>query len=153
MTESVHFWRCSLQIRSLGYRSLHEGVRVLFVIWGSLAWSEPQTWSSKDESLCLIYNRARTRCRRVLEHLFLAQSAEVFESIVECWNRELLVCCTLLLTNTQSSTSTGFENSRRCCLRARRCTSLKFANCSAHGLRKYIMSYFWRIRKDQEASH
>ena len=32
------------------------------------------------------------RCRRVLEHLFRVQSAEVFESIVDCWSKDLPVC-------------------------------------------------------------
>ncbi|KAJ7070662.1 Dopey, N-terminal-domain-containing protein [Mycena amicta] len=78
-----------LTAKSPGYRSLHEGVRVLYLIWSTLAWSDRELWSSKDESLSMIYNRTRLRCRRVLEHLFRMQSAEVFESIIDCWNREL----------------------------------------------------------------
>ncbi|KAJ6520217.1 Dopey, N-terminal-domain-containing protein [Mycena sanguinolenta] len=78
-----------LTARSPGYRSLHEGVRVLYLVWSTLLWSDRETWSSKDDSLSLIYTRTRLRCRRVLEHLFRVQSAEVFESIIDCWNREL----------------------------------------------------------------
>ncbi|CAK5264480.1 unnamed protein product [Mycena citricolor] len=78
-----------LTARSAGYRSLHEAVRVLYLVWSTLAWEERSTWSSKDETLELIYSRTRLRCRRVLEHLFRVQSAEVFESIIDYWNREL----------------------------------------------------------------
>ncbi|KAJ7103154.1 Dopey, N-terminal-domain-containing protein, partial [Mycena belliarum] len=78
-----------LTARSPGYRSLHEGVRVLYLIWSTLLWTDREAWSSKDESLSLIYTRTRLRCRRVLEHLFRVQSAEVFESVIDCWNREL----------------------------------------------------------------
>ncbi|KAF8215761.1 Dopey, N-terminal-domain-containing protein [Mycena galopus ATCC 62051] len=78
-----------LTVRSPGYRSLHEGVRVLYLVWSTLMWSDRDIWSSKDDSLSLIYTRTRLRCRRVLEHLFRVQSAEVFESIMDCWNREL----------------------------------------------------------------
>ncbi|KAF7307364.1 Dopey-N domain-containing protein [Mycena indigotica] len=78
-----------LTAKSAGYRSLHEGVRVLYLVWSTLAWEERRVWESKDESLAMIYNRTRMRCRRVLEHLFRMQSAEVFESIIDCWNREL----------------------------------------------------------------
>lgn len=78
-----------LTARSPAYRSLDEGIRVLYSIWGTLVWTNPQTWASKDESLSVIYNRTRVRCRRVLEHLFRVQSAEVFESIVDCWSKDL----------------------------------------------------------------
>ncbi|KAF7302659.1 Dopey-N domain-containing protein [Mycena chlorophos] len=78
-----------LTAKSPGYRSLHEGVRVLYLVWSTLSWSDRELWSSKDETLSMIYNRTRLRCRRVLEHLFRMQSAEVFESIIDCWNREL----------------------------------------------------------------
>lgn len=80
-----------MQARSPAYRSLDEGIRVLYSIWGTLVWTNPQTWASKDESLSVIYNRTRVRCRRVLEHLFRVQSAEVFESIVDCWSKDLPV--------------------------------------------------------------
>ena len=80
------------QARSPGYRSLHEGVRILFSIWASLGRSDPSTWTPEEDSLAMIYSRTRTRCRRVLEHLFRVQSHEVLESIVDCWNREHMVC-------------------------------------------------------------
>jgi hypothetical protein len=35
----------------------------------------------------MIYYRARTRCRRALEHLFKAHPLEVLESVVEYWYR------------------------------------------------------------------
>ncbi|KAF5384809.1 hypothetical protein D9615_001099 [Tricholomella constricta] len=78
-----------LTARSPAYRSLDEGIRVLYLVWGTLSWTNPTSWSSKDESLSLVYNRTRIRCRRVLEHLFRVQSFEVFESIVDCWSRDL----------------------------------------------------------------
>ncbi|KAJ7897279.1 Dopey, N-terminal-domain-containing protein [Mycena olivaceomarginata] len=84
-----NFGEEQLTAKSPGYRSLHEGVRVLYLVWSTLLWSDRETWSSKDDSLSLIYTRTRLRCRRVLEHLFRVQSAEVFESIIDCWNREL----------------------------------------------------------------
>ncbi|KAJ7742186.1 Dopey, N-terminal-domain-containing protein [Mycena olivaceomarginata] len=74
-----NFGEEQLTAKSPGYRSLHEGVRVLYLVWSTLLWSDRETWSSKDD----------IRCRRVLEHLFRVQSAEVFESIIDCWNREL----------------------------------------------------------------
>ncbi|KAG5220330.1 Dopey, N-terminal-domain-containing protein [Salix suchowensis] len=80
------------QARSPGYRSLHEAVRVLYAMWEAMAWTQPTTRSSKDDSLSLIFNRSRLRCRRVLEHFFRAQSAEVFESIIECWSKQSTVC-------------------------------------------------------------
>ncbi|KAJ7610904.1 Dopey, N-terminal-domain-containing protein [Roridomyces roridus] len=78
-----------LTARSPGYRSLHEGVRVLYLVWSTLKWSDRELWSPKDDSLSLVYTRTRLRCRRVLEHVFRVQSAEVFESIIDFWNREL----------------------------------------------------------------
>ncbi|KAJ7755024.1 Dopey, N-terminal-domain-containing protein [Mycena maculata] len=78
-----------LTARSPGYRSLHEGVRVLYLVWSTLKWTDREPWTSKDETLSMIYTRTRLRCRRVLEHLFRVQSAEVFESVIDCWHREL----------------------------------------------------------------
>ncbi|KAF5380337.1 hypothetical protein D9757_007927 [Collybiopsis confluens] len=78
-----------LLVRSPAYHALNEGIRVLYLIWGTLAWEEPEDTSFRDESLAMIYTRTRTRCRRVLEHIFRVQSAEVFESIVDCWNRDM----------------------------------------------------------------
>ncbi|KAH6916730.1 Dopey, N-terminal-domain-containing protein [Coprinopsis sp. MPI-PUGE-AT-0042] len=74
---------------SVGYRSLDEGISVLYTIWASLIWKPPSTWSPKDESLAQIYSRSRARCRRALEHLFRMQSAEVFESIIDWWNKDI----------------------------------------------------------------
>ncbi|KAL0951843.1 hypothetical protein HGRIS_008504 [Hohenbuehelia grisea] len=77
-----------LTARSPAYRSLHEGVRVLYLIWVGLAWHNPQVWSPRDDSLSLIFNRSRMRCRKVLEHFFRVHGAEVFESVIECWSRQ-----------------------------------------------------------------
>lgn len=66
----------------------------------------------------MIYNRTRLRCRRTLEHLFRVQSAEVFESIVECWNRDkpvgtsrsqFLHALTPLKSHTGASAEAAFE--------------------------------------------
>ncbi|KAF9566957.1 hypothetical protein CPC08DRAFT_758587 [Agrocybe pediades] len=78
-----------LTSRSPGYRALDDGIRVLYSVWASLLWKAPYPWSPKDETLSLIYNRSRLRCRRVLEHLFRVQSAEVFESIIDWWSRDV----------------------------------------------------------------
>ncbi|KAG5652198.1 hypothetical protein H0H81_005933 [Sphagnurus paluster] len=87
-SETVQQTDEQLTARSPAYRSLDEGIRVLYAIWGTLSWTNPTRWSSKDESLSLVYSRSRIRCRRVLEHLFRVQAVEVFESIVDCWNRD-----------------------------------------------------------------
>ncbi|KAK0500731.1 Dopey, N-terminal-domain-containing protein [Armillaria luteobubalina] len=77
-----------LTVRSQGYRSLRDAVQVLYSIWGLLCWADPETRAPKDESTSLIYNRVRLRSRRVLEHLFRVQSPEVFEAVVDCWNKD-----------------------------------------------------------------
>lgn len=78
---------CYTKARSPAYRSLDEGIRVLYSIWSTLPWTTPMTWTSRDDSLSLIYNRTRMRCRRVLEHFFRVQAVEVFESVVDCWSK------------------------------------------------------------------
>lgn len=75
--------------RSPGYRSLHEGIRVLFAIWINLVWTAPSSGRSEDGSLSVIYNRTRARCGRALEHLSRAHPNEVLESLVICWDRDL----------------------------------------------------------------
>ncbi|KAI0307632.1 Dopey, N-terminal-domain-containing protein [Multifurca ochricompacta] len=77
-----------LTVRSPGYRALNESVRVLYAIWDTTAQTKQHTSPSKHEMLSLICAKTRIRCRRVFEHLFRLQSAEVFESIVDCWNTE-----------------------------------------------------------------
>ncbi|KAF8913192.1 Dopey, N-terminal-domain-containing protein [Gymnopilus junonius] len=84
----VLIWDVVTQTRSPGYRSLDEGIRVLYSIWASLVWKPLHVWSVKDDTLSLIYSRTRLRCRRVLEHLFRVQTTEVFESFVDWWSRE-----------------------------------------------------------------
>ncbi|KIM47693.1 hypothetical protein M413DRAFT_439360 [Hebeloma cylindrosporum] len=83
-----------LTSRSPGYRSLDDGIRVLYSFWASLIWKTPETWSPENDSLSMIYTRTRLRCRRVLEHLFRVQSSEVFESIVDWWSRDLTLSAT-----------------------------------------------------------
>ncbi|KAI9513117.1 Dopey, N-terminal-domain-containing protein [Russula earlei] len=80
-----------LTVRSPGYRSLHEAVRVLYAVWAATAPTKLPASTPKHEMLSLIWSKTRTRCRRVFEHLFRLQSAEVLESIVECWKTEKLV--------------------------------------------------------------
>ncbi|KAH9948184.1 Dopey, N-terminal-domain-containing protein [Amylocystis lapponica] len=69
--------------RSSDSRCLHETVRVLYAIWETLAGPSHHLGTSQEESLSLIHARTKTRCRRVLEHLFRAHSTEVIESIVD----------------------------------------------------------------------
>jgi hypothetical protein len=76
------------QVRSLGYRSLDEAVVVLYAVWATTAQPKLRTSSPKHEMLSLICAKTRTRCLRVFEHFFRLQSAEVLESIVDCWNME-----------------------------------------------------------------
>ncbi|OCH88751.1 hypothetical protein OBBRIDRAFT_64803 [Obba rivulosa] len=76
------------QVKSMDYRCLHEAIRVLYAIWDSLSNPTPKRWSSANESLSLIYARTRSRCRKVLEHLFRTHPNEVMESVVDCWQRE-----------------------------------------------------------------
>ncbi|KAF8273824.1 Dopey, N-terminal-domain-containing protein [Lactarius quietus] len=77
-----------LTVRSPGYRSLHEAVRVLYSVWAATAQTELRPSTPKYEMLSLVCTKTRTRCRRVFEHLFRLQPAEVLESIIECWNTE-----------------------------------------------------------------
>ncbi|ETW86774.1 hypothetical protein HETIRDRAFT_30556 [Heterobasidion irregulare TC 32-1] len=74
--------------RSPGYRSLHEGIRVLYTIWSTMTWPESKSWTPKDDSLSMICSKSRLRCRRVFEHFFRVQAPEVLESIIDCWNRD-----------------------------------------------------------------
>ncbi|KAG2022683.1 hypothetical protein CC2G_000411 [Coprinopsis cinerea AmutBmut pab1-1] len=79
----------SVHSRSQGYKSLDEGIQVLYSIWATLIWKPPSVWSAKEESLAGIFHRSRARCRRALEHLFRVQSTEVFESIIDWWSKDL----------------------------------------------------------------
>ncbi|KAI0718921.1 Dopey, N-terminal-domain-containing protein [Cerioporus squamosus] len=72
------------------YRCLHNAVRVLYAMWDKLVLPHEGDWDSRDESLVLIYSRARTRSRRVLEHLFRVHSTEVLEAVVGCWHEQVL---------------------------------------------------------------
>ncbi|CDO73123.1 hypothetical protein BN946_scf185007.g177 [Trametes cinnabarina] len=75
---------------SSDYRCLHNAVRVLYAMWDRLIVPEDERWGSQEESLALIYNRARNRSRRVLEHLFRVHSSEVLEAVIDCWHDQVL---------------------------------------------------------------
>lgn len=129
-----------LQSRSPGYRALHEGIRVLYSIWASFIWIAPHRWSPKDHTLSNIYNKTRFRCRRVLEHLFRVQSTEVFECIVDCWNRANSVRYGSILPNTSDPmiassffSRFGFRTSRH--------SLSKCSECSSYNLREHLRSH------------
>ncbi|KAG8901217.1 hypothetical protein FRB99_005472 [Tulasnella sp. 403] len=73
--------------RSPGYQCLDEAVRILYSIWIATSLQPTKQGTPILESLQLTYSRVRLRCRKVLERLFRAQSAEVLESLIECWSR------------------------------------------------------------------
>ncbi|KAG2044595.1 Dopey, N-terminal-domain-containing protein [Suillus americanus] len=80
-----------LTSHSPGYKSLHDGIRVLLAIWVNMVWYDTTGLRPEADSLSMIYNRTHTRCRRVLEHLFRAHPTEVLESIIECWDHDALL--------------------------------------------------------------
>lgn len=94
-----------VQIRSPGFRSLNDGVRVLFALWVNFIWTSSPSKRSEDDSLAMIYSRTRGRCRRVLEYLFRAYPSEVLEGVVSCWDRDL----TLHSRDSKSVESAAFE--------------------------------------------
>lgn len=94
-----------LQVRSPGFRSLNDGVRVLFAIWVDFIWTNSPSKRSEDDSLAMIYSRTRGRCRRVLEFLFRAYPSEVLEAVVSCWDRDL----TPLSRDSKLAESASFE--------------------------------------------
>lgn len=57
---------------------------MLYAIWDILAHPKHQMWST-------VYPKAKTRCRKVLEHLFRAHPSDVMEFIVDCWRRDSAV--------------------------------------------------------------
>lgn len=75
----------SLQARSPGYRCLHDAVRTLYTVWLSTGTTTPSDLGPEAETILLIQSRTRLRCRKAMERLFRAQSAEVLESLIECW--------------------------------------------------------------------
>ena len=64
---------------------------MLYALWDKLVIPADGHWASREESLVLIYTRARNRSRRVLEHLFRAYSTEVLEAVVDCWCEQVAV--------------------------------------------------------------
>lgn len=100
----------SVQMKSFDGHCLQEAIRVAYAIWEQLVVPTQPSWGSLEESLALIYTRARARCRRVLEHLFKAHPLEVLESLVECWyrNETVRLCYALggdVLTDLHSATT------------------------------------------------
>ena len=75
----------SLQARSPGYRCLHDAMRTLYTVWLSTGTTTPSDLGPEAETILLIQGRTRLRCRKAMERLFRAQSAEVLESLIECW--------------------------------------------------------------------
>lgn len=80
------------QMKFVDCRCLHESVRVLYAVWEQMRIPENTDWESQEEALSLTYNRTRSRCRRVFEHLFRAHPLEVLESVIDCWSRTHTVC-------------------------------------------------------------
>lgn len=131
------------QSRSPGYRALQEAVRVLYSTWGS-TWSERETRASQDESLSLIFTRVRVRTRRVLEHLFRVQSAEVFEAVVECWDKNVGVRFTFYSFIMRSSIySLGSYYRTELCFRSYRCPDIECLERGAYDMRKPFMARVW----------
>lgn len=77
-----------LTSHSPGYKSLHDGIRVLLAIWVNMVWHDTTGLRPEADSLSMIYSRTHARCRRVLEHLFRAHPTEVLESVIECWDHD-----------------------------------------------------------------
>jgi hypothetical protein len=80
-----------LTSHSPGYKSLHDGIRVLLAIWVNMVWYDTTSLRPEADSLSMIYSRTHARCRRVLEHLFRAHPTEVLESVIECWDHDALL--------------------------------------------------------------
>lgn len=60
-------------------------MRVLYTVWLSTGIATPSDFGPEAETILLIQGRTRLRCRKAMERLFRAQSAEVLESLIECW--------------------------------------------------------------------
>ncbi|KAG9033005.1 hypothetical protein FRB95_000667 [Tulasnella sp. JGI-2019a] len=74
-----------LTTRSPNYRCLEEAVQVLYSTWILMTTpSAPPSDTASSDSYSLIFSRIRTRCKKVLERLFRAQSGEVLECLIEC---------------------------------------------------------------------
>lgn len=127
-------------MRSPAYRSMSESIALLYLLWASLEWTTPSKWSSKHETLSLICNRARTRCRRVLEHLFRGHSLEVFEAIVDCWDRLQLVVSSPPVVVIHSY-SVGSFNAGICGFRTRGYSDYKLPKRCTHAVRKHHIAH------------
>lgn len=75
----------SLSARSPAYHTLHNAIQTLYSVWVASGWEPAEESGPEDDTILLIYGRARQRCKRAFEKLFRAQSAEVMETLVECW--------------------------------------------------------------------
>ncbi|EJC98757.1 uncharacterized protein FOMMEDRAFT_170958 [Fomitiporia mediterranea MF3/22] len=75
----------NMTARSLAYRALHEGVRVLYETWNLVSDAVSATHPAV-ETLVHLFARTSNRCRKVLERLYRAHAFEVIESVIECWH-------------------------------------------------------------------
>ncbi|THH09322.1 hypothetical protein EW145_g2101 [Phellinidium pouzarii] len=73
--------------RSPAYRSLHEGIGILYSTWKIVA-KTPAESHPAFETLVHIFNRTSSRCRKVFEKFFRAHAFEVIESVIECWDAD-----------------------------------------------------------------
>ncbi|EJD54553.1 hypothetical protein AURDEDRAFT_156337 [Auricularia subglabra TFB-10046 SS5] len=69
-----------------GFWVIREAVQVLYSTWQTTS-SHAIPAGSEEDSLSLTCSRTLSRCKRVLERLFRAQSLEVLEAAVEYWSR------------------------------------------------------------------
>ncbi|KAH7100146.1 Dopey, N-terminal-domain-containing protein [Auriculariales sp. MPI-PUGE-AT-0066] len=76
-------------VKLTGFWFIREAVQVLYITWQTTtSESEALHAEGEQDSFSLICSRSLSRCKRVLERLFRAQSMEVLESAVECWKRD-----------------------------------------------------------------
>lgn len=73
--------------RSPAYRSLHEGVCLLYSVWVVVARPVPDSHPA-HETLAQVFARVFQRCQRVLERLYRAHAFEVIESVIEYWESQ-----------------------------------------------------------------
>lgn len=81
-------------------------------MWDKLTVPQHGQWGSQEESLVLIFTRAKTRTKRVLEHLFRAHSSEVLEAVVDCWHDQVLVSMFVQIVSQGLTSCTGETGQR-----------------------------------------
>lgn len=70
---------------------MHDAVKVLYELWNLTGKISQISDEPEAETLSLIFTRARTRGRKVMERFFRSHSSEVMETIVECWYNDTSV--------------------------------------------------------------